>query len=716
MKFSTLFVALAATSTMTVASAQSDDCATPDTIAGEGTFAFDSTLATTGLEGQNETLCYAFGSSAVNSDIWFSWTASATGDVTVGACTSGFDTKIAAYPGGGCPTDGSALACNDDSCGLQSEISFPVTSGTAYMIQVGAFSTGGTGALDISIAVPANPDNCATPDVIAGQGLFAFDQTLATTGLEGQAETNCFFFGSSTIDSDVWFSWTADIDGTADIQTCGQTTVDTKLAVYPGGGCPTDGSSLACNDDNCGLQSGLQMPVLAGVSYMIQVGTYPGGTPGTGNLDISIVPTGAIAEDDCATPVVIAGQGNFAFDSTTATTGVEGQNETGCYFFGSSAVSSDVWYDWTANSNGTVVISMCGNTTVDTKIAAYPGGGCPTDGSSLACNDDTCGLQSEMSFAVTAGNSYMLQLGTYPGSAGGAGSFDIKIFTGDSDHCSTPDMIAGQGNFAYDSTNASTGLEGQAEVSCYFFGTSGIDNDVWFAWTADADGNATVSTCSSTLDTKIAAYDSACAATAAIACNDDDCGLQSSISFPVTNGTTYTLQVGNWPGASGGISSVDIVINPFPTGTAYCFGDGSGAAAPCGNLGAAGNGCANSAFAGGANLDATGDAVIGADTVVLTATDIPTGQPGLFFQGDTVQSLPFGDGIQCTGGNMVRLGVVFAFGGATSIDTSGLAQAISVKGGVAPGDLRQYQLWYRDPVGSPCGNLFNFTNGYEIQW
>jgi hypothetical protein len=39
-----------------------------------------------------------------------------------------------------------------------------------------------------------------------------------------------------------------------------------------------------------------------------------------------------------------------------------------------------------------------------------------------------------------------------------------------------------------------------------------------------------------------------------------------------------------------------------------------------------------------------------------------------------------------------------------------------VAGLASAGDVVRYQLWYRDPVFSPCVNGFNLTNGLEINW
>ena len=43
----------------------------------------------------------------------------------------------------------------------------------------------------------------------------------------------------------------------------------------------------------------------------------------------------------------------------------------------------------------------------------------------------------------------------------------------------------------------------------------------------------------------------------------------------------------------------------------------------------------------------------------------------------------------------------------------------AAQGGVAAGDTRRYQCWYRTPGSPPCGvgvNDFNLSNGYEITW
>ena len=562
-----------------------DDCSAPASIAGGGIFNFDSGAATTGAEGQNEAICYSFGSSAITNDIWFEWTnTECDGSANVSLCDSAsFDSRLAVYPAGGCPADGSAIACNDDApgcSGFTSELDMAVTAGSAYLIQVGCFpgASGGPGLLQITVTAPCvttGTDGCADATPISGDGVFPFDALAATTGAEGQNEALCYSFGNSAVDNDVWFEWTCDTTGTVSVSTCGDASADTKIAAYPAGGCPVDGSSLACNDDasGCaGFTSEMSFACTAGSSYLLQVGHFPGTAGGAGN--VTITQTLVLAEGEtCSNPSAISGDGNFAYDTSANSTDAEGQNEAICYAFGNSAIDNDLWFEWTATVSGTVTMDTCGSTT-DTKIAAFDGGACPADGAALACNDDTCGLQSQIAFSCTAGSSYLIMCGNFPGAAGGAATLNVSqasSCTGCADDCSAPEAIAGQGAFPFSAVTATTGAEGQNEVLCYSFGSSAVDNDVWFEWTANADGIATLSTCNdASADTKIAAYPAGgCPVDgSSLACNDDApgcAGFTSEMSFNVTNGSSYLLQVGHFPGTAGGAGNLTISIsNPMP--------------------------------------------------------------------------------------------------------------------------------------------------------
>ncbi len=170
---------------------------------------------------------------------------------------------------------------------------------------------------------------------------------------------------------------------------------------------------------------------------------------------------------------------------------------------------------------------------------------------------------------------------------------------------------------------------------------------------------------------------------------------------------------GNVTVVSDGGAGCIVEAIPQPVGTPFCFGDGTGAACPCGNVGGSGRGCGNGAFPEGARLEATGDL----DAVSLALSGGTPGQPMLFFQGHNAinggSGVPFGDGLRCAGGSVVRLGV-------EGIDGTGEATLTGTVqdngGGGAPGESRTYQGWYRDPAGSPCGFTFNLSNGVAVDF
>ena len=136
-----------------------DNCANALPVA-EGTLSFDNIGATT--DGPDEPLaCNFSGYTHVDSDIWYRYTPTCSGTATVSLCGSGFDTKLAVYNGASCPTVASAIACNDDSCSLGSEVSFPVSACTPYLVRVGGYQgEQGSGTMTISCAAPPPTEDC----------------------------------------------------------------------------------------------------------------------------------------------------------------------------------------------------------------------------------------------------------------------------------------------------------------------------------------------------------------------------------------------------------------------------------------------------------------------------------------------------------------------------------------------------------------------------
>ena len=136
----------------------------------------------------------------------------------------------------------------------------------------------------------------------------------------------------------------------------------------------------------------------------------------------------ALPNDDCASPLALAGPGLHPLDTTFATTGTEGQNEAVCLEFAQTAIARDLWFTYVPATTGIIQVSTCGllpsggGGSTDSKIAAYAAVACPIPGSALACNDDAfdCGaiptFESSITVPSTCGTTYLFQVGQYPGS------------------------------------------------------------------------------------------------------------------------------------------------------------------------------------------------------------------------------------------------------------------------------------------------------------
>jgi len=84
----------------------------------------------------------------------------------------------------------------------------------------------------------------------------------------------------------------------------------------------------------------------------------------------------------------------------------------------------------------------------------------------------------------------------------------------------------------------------------------------------------------------------------------------------------------------------------------------------------------------------------------------------------------FGDGLRCIASHLERLYVKSASAGSASAPQAGdpsiTARSAALGDPIAPGSMRFYQVYYRDPVLSfcppPAGNSWNVGNAIAIAW
>jgi hypothetical protein len=273
-KTSTTFVAALCIASAASAQATNDDCATAAT-APLGATAFDTTLAID--EGLIPFNCAGGGAP----DIWYSYTAATTDDLTFDLCGSSYDTALTVYSGNCAALN--EIQCNDDSCGLQSSVTVGgVSVGDTYLLRIAGFSgSTGFGTLNITEVVPppgVGNDTCATATALTLNTPVATDNTLAVD--EGLFPFAC----AGTTAPDIWYTFTSASTQDLRFELCGSS-YDTAMEVFDGS-C-TALNLIECNDDSCGLQSAVTVPnVVAGTQYFIRVGGFNGAT-GFGTIQVS---------------------------------------------------------------------------------------------------------------------------------------------------------------------------------------------------------------------------------------------------------------------------------------------------------------------------------------------------------------------------------------------------------------------------------------------
>ncbi|MGE3174442.1 MAG: hypothetical protein AB7O97_17560 [Planctomycetota bacterium] len=265
---------------------------------------------------------------------------------------------------------------------------------------------------------PAN-DNCTGAIALAtGSGVNGpFSSLFATPG----SSFTCVGPGTN----DVWFTYTASASGVHTFDTCSATrTFDTTLEVFSGGCAAL--TSIACNDDSCGLGSSVSPTLTAGQTYRIHVGGYNGAT---GDFDLTVSAPNVLG-DDCATAIPVVLGLNGPFDNGAASASAPAWP---CAF----GTRLDLWFEFTANCTAPTTFYTCTATrTVDTVLEVFSGGcGALT---SLGCNDDMgggCGLASSLTVPLTAGQTYLARIGGYNGAIG---SFDLVVECGTGTGSFTP--------------------------------------------------------------------------------------------------------------------------------------------------------------------------------------------------------------------------------------------------------------------------------------
>jgi hypothetical protein len=154
-----------------------------------------------------------------------------------------------------------------------------------------------------------------------------------------------------------------------------------------------------------------------GTTYYIAVGGF-NGAQGSFDLAVSCTAPPPMPADECANAPMVS-DGTFPGTTVGSTASSPTGNCVGTF-------GPEVWYCYVAPCTGTATASLCaaegGSATYDSALAAFSGT-CASL-TQIACNDDFCGLQSRISFAVTQGQTYYIAVGSF---GANTGSFSLNL-------------------------------------------------------------------------------------------------------------------------------------------------------------------------------------------------------------------------------------------------------------------------------------------------
>ena len=243
--------------------------------------------------------------------LWWEWTASSTGSVTVDTSGSNFDTVLAIYTGTAL-ANLTPIASNDDSGGITSRVAFTAQAGATYVIAVdGKSSTDGLVLLNIG-TFPAN-DAFASPVTLNGTSAL-----VTAANSHCSRETSEPHILGNTGGLSLWYRWTAPVSGHIQVSVF-SAEIDPLLAVYTGSALGS--LTLVTANDNSGLygvnpSSLCTFNATAGITYMITVDSKAASVPGTFTLSLVDSLWQASATDGITGSPTVAPDGSIYVGST----------------------------------------------------------------------------------------------------------------------------------------------------------------------------------------------------------------------------------------------------------------------------------------------------------------------------------------------------------------------------------------------------------------
>ena len=257
--------------------------------------------------------------------------------------------------------------------------------------------------------------------------------------------------------------------------------------------------------------------------------------------------------------VQVAGASNDAFaeakilgpalPATATGTTAGATKEVGEPSHGSGGPFSSLWFRLDADRTGIVTLSTAGSAfDFDTALAVYKGSELSKLTKVAANNDAGVGIKTSLlQFSMVAGTTYFIAI---DGNRGATGAYVLTATGASLSQAPANDMADFPTNLgngvSFNQSGSILGATAQSGEPA-LAGLSAT-RSVWFTYTAPANGRLVVDTVGSDFNSVLGVYSGTVGVFSSLkllAANDDIAtgNLQSSVSLPVTSGTTYIIKV-----------------------------------------------------------------------------------------------------------------------------------------------------------------------------
>ena len=465
--------------------------------------------------------------------VWWKWTPTHSGTVTIDTNGSAIDTLLAAYTG----TSVSALteiASNNDVTPADewSLITFDVVAGTTYYIAVDGFGLD-EGDIDLNWMLYYNDFFDYAIEITS------LSTSISDSNIECTKETGEPFHAGNAGGASIWWKWSTDQSGTVVIDTKGSA-IDTLLAVYQGDAVDVL-TTVASNDDigTTDTDSLVTINILPGRVYYIVV---DGKDAAKGNIKLNL---NFLTNDNFADAYSVSAlTGSYTRNNIGASKEIGEPDHAGV------SGGASIWWAWTPTVSGEVTFDTDGSA-FDTLLAVYTGTAVDLLTEVVSSDDDPAiSPQSSVTFDAVAGTTYYIAV---DGKDGDTGTYTLSWLQLFNDYFEDAFEISG---FGGTQTATNIGASKEAGEPRHAGAVGGAS--VWWKWQAPVNGEVIFDTLGSNFDTVMGVYTGAAVdALTEVASNDDDpygTGTQSVVTFIATAGTTYYIAVDGYGAETGDIT------------------------------------------------------------------------------------------------------------------------------------------------------------------